>query len=262
MYKNLLLFTLLFGVQLLSAQQKAMTFGVNSPSLIDEMMPFIEGRGNNGKAMLEEQSVKAYMMPVRRAPSGGSDLCYLAASLLEYYVNLDRNYKVNLSPDYLSLNLQSRGKAIKANDVFSFLGQDGTVSAAILPYGAQELHSGVYATTKYKIDNYLHLFNPDSGGRVKVFELRKALMRGNPALVELRGSEEMQAIRNQREWEPISEGDKSYYFIVVGYDEKTESFELMSCWGKDWAGNGYISVAYDLFSKRARNGYVIVPSAL
>ncbi|MEN0005379.1 MAG: C1 family peptidase [Bacteroidota bacterium] len=252
---------LLFVLTTIGAQVKDLALGITKEEWIDAYMPIVDGVGSNARDMLEAQSVKAYMMPVRKASSSQNELSYMAASLLEYYVNIDRNYKVNLSPDYIALNLNNRGTAWTAADAFNFLAKEGTVSAAILPFGSSQLNAGVYATNKYRIDNYLHLFRPSSRNRQKVFEIRKALMRGNPVLVEVKGSEAMKSIQNQRQWQPINNGAKVYTFIVVGYDEKQKAFELMSCWGSKWGDKGYIWVDYDLFSKRAQNAYVLIPSA-
>jgi hypothetical protein len=262
MKRYFLLLLSFFLMAPLYSQVKDLDLGIDNEEWIDKYMLTIEGVGSNARDMLEVQSVKSYMMPVRRVPPGGSELSYVAATLLEFYINQGKNYKVNLSPDYISLNLLSRGSRVTAHDAFGFLAKEGTVSAAILPYGAAQLNAGVYATNKYRIDNYFHLFRPSSRSRQKVFEVRKALMRGNPVMVELKASPAMQSIKNQRHWDPLKGGDLSCYFVVVGYDEKAEAFELMSAWGDTWADHGYIWVSYNQFSDRAENAYVLIPNSL
>ena len=70
-------------------------------------MPTIEGVGGSARELLQQQSVKAYMMPVRKVGARGTELSYMLASCLEYYVNLDKNYKLNLSPDYITLSIET-----------------------------------------------------------------------------------------------------------------------------------------------------------
>ncbi len=234
-------------------------FGITDAQMIDRMTPVVPGIGGNTREMLLRQTVKAYMMPIRRAGARASEVSYAVASLLEYYVNLDRNYKVNLSPDYISLNMNSAGRNIDVPEAFKFLAQDGTVSAAILPFDAESLTSGVYATQKYKIGNYLHLFRELTNDRQRTFEARKALMRGHPVLIELRADPGIRKLSGERFYRPGRGGDQVYTFIVVGYDEEQEAFELRSCWGRNWGDGGYVWISYDDFGRHAVNGYVLVP---
>lgn len=240
-------------------QTKGMQFGILDADMIDRMMPTVEGVGGNTREMLLRQSVKAYMMPIRKTGANSNDVSYAVASLLEYYVNLDKNYKVNLSPDYISLNLRSAGRGMNIPEAFRFLSEDGTVSAAILPYDAESLTSGVYATQKYKIGNFLHLFRDVTNDRQRVFETRKALMRGHPVLVELQSDPSIRALAGERRYSPGGSASQKYPMIVVGYDEEQEAFELRSCWGRNWADGGYVWVSFDDFGKYAVNGFVLVP---
>ena len=79
--------------------------GVTNNALFDDLMTTIAGVGSNSRLIQEQQSLKPYMMPVRQLGFRGADWSYMLASCLEYYVNINRNYKDNLSPDYISLSL-------------------------------------------------------------------------------------------------------------------------------------------------------------
>lgn len=237
----------------------AAKFGITDIDLIDRLMPIVEGVGGTARDMLQQQSVKPYMMPVRKVGAKGSDLSYALASCLEYYVNLDKNYKLNLSPDYISLNIENSGRRVTLLDAFQFLAQEGTVNAAIVPYEAAELTGAVYSTQKFKINNYLHLFREVTPGRQRVYEARKALMRGNPVLIELKANDNIKGLANANSLEPSIDGTQLYPLIVVGYDETRQAFEVMSCWGRNWGTDGYIWLSYDNFGQHAMNGYVMVP---
>ncbi len=238
--------------------ENATRLGVLDADLIDRMMPIVEGVGGTAREMLQQQSVKPYMMPVRKVGVHGSDLSYALATCLEYYVNLDKNYKLNLSPDYISLNIENAGRNVTLTDAFQFLAQEGTVNAAIVPYEATELTGAVYSTQKFKIQNYLHIFREVTPARQRVYEVRKALMRGNPVLVELKSDEQIKNITDSRNLEP-ADGMQLFPLIVVGYDEGQQAFEVMSCWGRNWGVDGYIWISYDQFGKSSVNGYVMVP---
>ena len=236
----------------------ATKLGITDASLFDQLMGVVPGVGKSSKSLIQRQSVKSYMMPVRNVGSRGADIAFLAANCMEFYVNLDRNYKVNLSPDYISLNLKNQGERVDPTGVFRFLASDGTVSAAILPFGATKLTNAVYATEKYKIRNFLHLFRPETRGRQKTFEVRKALLRGHPVLVEVAAGEQLKTSNGDRYWEPSGEEGANHSLVIVGYDELEEAFEATSCWGRKWGDNGYIWIHYADFEKYARNGFVMV----
>ena len=233
--------------------------GISDSKQFDALIPFLPGPGKKLSAeVIQRQNIKSYMMPVRKIESNGNLLAYTVATCLEYYINLDRNYKVNLSPDYISLNLSNDRSNFYPEDVFQFLIQEGTVSAAILPFGANQLTSGVYATEKYTIDNYLHLFKPVTRSYQRIFETRKALLKGHPVMIQLSADESLQQIQGDRFWNPKDKGTLSFPLIVVGYDETKSAFEATSCWGRKWGDNGYIWIKYEDFGKYATDGYVMV----
>lgn len=251
--------------QLSDAQEEKMTkrdasraaFGITQAETIDLLMPTIEGVGGTARELLQQQSVKAYMMPVRKIGARGTELSYLLASCLEYYINLDKNYKMNLSPDYISLNIENNGKKATPLEAFTFLSQQGTVNASIIPYDASVISEAVYSAQKFKISNYLHLFREVTPGRQRVYEVRKALMRGNPVLVEVKANADIRSLVG-RNWQPSGEGTEVHPLVVVGYDENQQALELMSCWGRTWGTNGYIWMSYEDFGKYAQNGYVVI----
>ena len=234
-------------------------FGISDFELIDQFLMVVPGVGSKSRDLLNAQSVKEHLMPVRKKTKKGSDLAYALTTCLEFYVNLGKNYKVNLSPDYISLLLTAQGKQWSSADAMKLLSADGTVSAAILPFGSEQLTSGVYATEKYKILNYLHLFRQQTRDRQKVFETKKALMRGNPVMVELKASEQLAFVKETRLWDRFLAGNTPYHLVVVGFDEELEAFEVRNSAGAKWGTNGYLWLKYDDFGKAVANGYVIVP---
>ena len=235
------------------------TIAVSDYNLINQLMLPIPGVAADEYASVEVQSVKAYMMPVRRSERNHLISSYMLASCLEYYVNMEKNYKVNLSPDYIALSLQAQGRDLSLVDAFQFLAEQGTVSAAILPYGAGMITNAVYATTKFRIVHYLHLFRSVTKERQKVFEIRKALMRGHPILVEVSADESLTAANGLENWKSRGKNTRIYPLIIVGFDEERESFEVLSAWGSRWGKGGYLWVSYTDMAASAQNGYVLVP---
>ncbi|MCB0705617.1 MAG: hypothetical protein KDC34_09925 [Saprospiraceae bacterium] len=232
--------------------------GIESAELIDQMMVTMPGIGSNSRSMLEEQSVKPYLMPPRSRVNLGTPSSYALATCLEYYVNFDQNFKVNLSPDYINLSLSETetGKSL------AFLVTNGTVSAAIMPYGSAAISPGVHATPKYRIKNFLLIYREQVGGRQKTYETRKALMRGNPVMVEIKVPKDFDQLKGTKEWKDASKAGKeeTAYLVVVGYDENKEAFEVLGTYGSTWGHNGYLWISFDDFGDRVQSGYVIVPT--
>lgn len=237
-----------------------MALGISAPEQIESFMYVVPGVGSSARDLLEQQSLKPYMMPVRKTGFRGNDLDYLAASCLEYYVNLGRNYKINLSPDFINLSLAGSGKSNNSKEVLSFLAEEGTVNAAIVPYDANQLTGAVFSTQKFDVVNYLHVFSNLTRDRQRVFEAKKALMKGNPIIVEFATDGKLKAQVGTRYIDRIGNGTTTEYLVLVGYNENEEAFELMSTWGTAWGDNGYIWIKYDDFGKLAQNGYVLIPN--
>jgi hypothetical protein len=238
---------------------EAVAFGVTDADWIDRLMPVVSGVAIDPNDNLVQQSVKPYMMPVRKIGAKGSALSYALATCLEFYVNLENNYKDNLSPDYISVNLENSGKPVNLEEACRFLAGEGTVSAAIMPYDAPSVPNAIYAAQKYQINNYLHLFRETTKGRQRVFETKKALMRGNPVLIELHASPELKKMVRVQTWKAPRDPDTVYPLLVVGYDEVDQVFEVMSSYGSTWGKSGYLQIRYDDFGEYAKNGYVLVP---
>lgn len=235
--------------------------GINDAALIDANMMMMEGFTNDPRATLTEKSVKPYMMPPRNAINDQTGVAYSLASCLEFYVNYKENYKQNLSPDYISLSLQAIGQSSATTDALRFLIEYGTVNAAIVNYGSSAISSSVYATQKYSILNYLHIFRADTRGKQKIFEVRKAILRGNPVLVEVKVNDGFNQLRGVDFWEYNGEPlGATKVMVVVSYNEELKAFELQNTKGNNWGNSGYIWMKYDDFEQLAQNGYVLLPN--
>lgn len=235
---------------------KDMQLGISEPQLIQTLMKTMPGLGSNSREMLNEQSLKAFMMPPRQIPAQSSRNCYAVAACLEFYTNYSKNYKSNLSPEYIFLNLTQD----QIKDALAFVAQTGTVSAAIMPFGSNTINMAVRNTPKYQIQNYLHLFRAEARARQKILETRQALMRGNPVLIEMKVTGDFSLLKNIRTWEPgNNRTDQDETLIVVSYSEERQAFEVLSTYGREWASNGYLWVGYNDFARLVQNAYVLIP---
>ena len=257
----------LLGIQLLFGQTDSTQIpkgseidmsqiAISDAELIDALMPVMPGVGTKSRNLLDEKSIKPYMMPPRKIGEKGLLYAYTLSTILEYYVNFDNNFKDNLSPDYISLSTPKKN----LDEGLKFLATNGTVSAAIMPYDATSISTAVYATNKYKIRQFLRVFDKGNNKNEKIFETRKALMRGNPLLIKIGVDDRFVNIKNIKYWHKvIKKPTVEVTMIVVGYNHDLEAFELMGNWGSGWADNGYIFMDYEDYGKLAIDGIVIVP---
>lgn len=240
-----------------AAEALHQTVGISDATLFDQLLFYVPGVGSNSKMMLTEQNLKPYMMPPRLTTDESLVNSYALAASLEYYVNYKNNYKDNLSPDYIALSLQD--KKTNLEESINFLVKEGTVSAAIMKFGATAIPSAVVATPKHQIKNYLHLFRQETKGKQKIFETKKSLMRGHPVLVELQVGSGFSSIKNKVFWTPSSSKGITQTLTIVGYDEDMKAFEVMGSWGSDWGINGYLLIDYEDFEQFTINGFVLIP---
>ena len=233
--------------------------GISDSKYFDQLMITMPGLPSSARELLSEQSVKNLMMPPRKIGKNSNPIAYALAVTLEYYVNFKSNFKDNLSPDYIALSQKGENPMVES---LQFLAGNGTVSAAIMPYDATAISSGVYSSQKFRIKNYLILFKESTIGRQKLFEVRKAIQKGNPVVVEFPVNQSFIEMKNTKVWKP-EEKDKSsnitYPLVAVGYDELTEQFEFLNFMGTEWGDNGYIRMSYENFMQYAKSGLVLIP---
>ena len=231
-----------------------LSFAVSDAELFDQYLPRLEFLDRSSRDLIMEQNLKAYMMPPRSAVEARESVFYALASCMEFYVNVDDNYKVNLSPDFIRLGTSSS----EFDEILSSLHANGTISAAIMPFGSRSIPAGVGATQRYRIGRYFELFGAADRNRQKILHLRKALLRGNPVLVFMNVNEEFSQISEQRFYTGGTLREtKRQPFVVVGFDEDINSVEVLGYYGRTWGDNGYLWIDYDDFAKMADAAFVL-----
>ncbi|NJB84375.1 hypothetical protein GGR26_000120 [Lewinella marina] len=232
--------------------------GLSDLAVIDQMMYYIPGIGSSAREDLLRQNIKPYMMPIRQVPQIGMEWAYALADALEYYVNLNSNFKDNLSPDYIAMSLANAGARPNLVDGLGLLMNSGTVSAAIVPYNSNTIPNSVYSVARFGINNFGYLFRPETKARNRIFETRKALSRGNPVIVELATDAAFSNLKGSG-YEPTGPITETHFLTVIGYDGERETFELRSSLGRNWGNGGYVTMTYDDFGDLAQTGYVLIP---
>ena len=238
---------------------KGKAIGISAPELIDQLMVVMPGFETGVKKMVSEQSVKPFIMPPRSAKGKAASTTYTLATCMEYYTNFESNYKLNLSPDFVKLNLLNK-TGVDIKGALRYLVTNGTVSADVVPFDSKALPKEVSKAPRYFIDNYLQVFSPAHRTSQKIFQIQKALMKGNPVIVELSIPAGFEQVKDTRYFS-LTENltDQILPFLVVSYDLQLEAFEVMSAWGHQWGYNGYLWIDFKDLATMAQNGYVMVP---
>lgn len=235
---------------------------VDSANLRAAQTTLIAEVATDAPSRVKYQNLKSLLMPPRDFRERGMSAYYAACSALEYYINLNSNYKVNLSPDFVYLNLLKNNAS--TTEILHFLQERGTVSAAVMPYGSQKVPNTIFATDFYKPYRYLHIFRAEDNARSKVYEARLALLRGNPVILKMNIRRNFIELKEYDTfWKPEA-GNKEdagvHTLLVVGYNDADKTFELMNSWGFRWGNRGCIYISYEDFGKMALVGLVIVPN--
>lgn len=259
-------FTILFTTMLLAQDPPTygVQLGVDDLEQIEATMLTIDGFADgNSRILLNEQSVKSYMMPPRDERRKEVAACYIISSALEYYMNIDTNFKENLSPDYIYISLYGQSKSPKPKEIFKLLNEEGTISANFMPYGSTSLIRGMHTLERFTISKYMHIITPATPGKRKVFDTKKAIMRGNPVILELKIDEPFKSLGSgDIFWNPTKgtkKSTESTYVLAVSYDEEKSGIEILNCWGRKWGNRGHTWVKYEDFEDLVVNAYVIKP---
>ena len=234
------------------------TVGIQDAQTLDAMLYYVPGLSSPGRTELLKQDIKSFMMPVREASSPGLEWAYALTAALEFYHNLNTNYKDNLSPDYLHLTLANQGTRPTLEDGLRMVTEQGTVSASIVPFGATTIPYSVYSVPKIQVANFGYLFRSTTRARNRLFELKKALTRGNPVLVELRTGADFAGLSTST-YEFPEVATEQHFLTVTGFDASTEMIELRGSFGRLWAQGGYCTMSFDDFVEYSVNAYVLFP---
>ncbi|MEO0338520.1 MAG: hypothetical protein AAF242_04830 [Bacteroidota bacterium] len=83
----------------------------------------------------------------------------------------------------------------------------------------------------------------------KLKRIKYSLQKGIPVLVAFKESPDVEALRYSAYWD--GEGvDRSYTMLIIAYDSKTSSFQLLDTQGTTWGDQGTIWMSYvNLFAK-------------
>lgn len=115
----------------------------------------------------------------------------------------------------------------------------------------------------HRIDDFF-LLNNDEAGQINFKDIKLSLAEGAPVIVAIDAYKSFSETCNkQKFWNGNLDYKRGIHALtIIGYDDRSESFELMNSWGKDWGIEGFIRVKYSDFRKILLNAYIIKTNEL
>ncbi len=99
--------------------------------------------------------------------------------------------------------------------------------------------------TPFKISSYKKLELAEDG-KSKIKYLKNILLSGKPVMVGMQIYKSFFTAKGT--WKGTENNDAlrgHHAMTIIGYNDNTQTFELMNSWGTDWGNEGYINVKYD-----------------
>ncbi|RYE53717.1 MAG: DUF4384 domain-containing protein, partial [Sphingobacteriales bacterium] len=117
------------------------------------------------------------------------------------------------------------------------------------------------AAEKYKIKDYMRLFDSDAPEATRIRAVKKAISEKKPVVFGMICPPSFHSAKDV--WLPKEEPLTSYgghAMCVVGYDDNKDggSFEIQNSWGTGWGNAGYIWIKYSDFGKFAKYGFEFI----
>ncbi len=108
---------------------------------------------------------------------------------------------------------------------------------------------------RYRAAAYYRIFDADAPAEQKLLAVKNALAAKSPVLVGMQVDASFQALSaGDAHWAPSGTPPYGHALVVVGYDDKTKTVELVNSYGADWANGGFLTLDYATFASCLRYG--------
>ena len=156
----------------------------------------------------------------------------------EYIYNQIKN-----GPDCDALSRLNPGFQLLANQGVCLASEfvDYSTNCSAMPDDQQRR-----AASKFRTVGQVRIFNLSDPADIKIESVQAVLADNHPVFVAMRVPADMR-------WRPVHElnwtrATAGHCMVIVGYDEDTETFEIMNSYGESWGDNGFFRISYDDFS--------------
>lgn len=126
-----------------------------------------------------------------------------------------------------------------------------------IPYRAKE------EAKNYKIKDFAVVFDLDMPGQERIKKVCQMIAAQNPVIIGFRMTDSFYNIKTQKIWSPPiddKELEGFHAMVIVGYNRKDRTFEVMNSWGDKWGDGGFITFSFETFEKHVKFAYIITPN--
>ena len=95
-------------------------------------------------------------------------------------------------------------------------------------------------------------------------EMKRLLVQGHPIIVALMVGDKFRHLSGNEAYVGTDEDELSlrpHALVVVGYDNKQQTFRVMNSWGSEWGDAGFAWISMPAFRRWAREAYVLYDAA-
>ena len=203
--------------------------------------------------------LKALLMPTRNMRDRQMSAYYAVCAAVEFYLNAARLHKLNLSPDYLYLRLLRND--VPTETILDLFQTEGTISAGLVPYGADRLPPQHVATEHYRIRGYVALFPDTAAPLYRAERVREALARGHPVVVTCRIRQNFLELPERAvHYHPDAGNTQlagTHTLLATRFYPEERTVELMNSWGTGWGERGCLRVDYADFAEMVAGAWVV-----
>ncbi len=115
---------------------------------------------------------------------------------------------------------------------------------------------------QFRIKDFARLFDADASTDAKILKLRMALKDSCPVIIGFYLTNSFYNINDgDKKWspKPDEQNMSAHAAVVVGYNAKSETFELMNSWGNQWGDGGFIRVGFEDLARRISYAFQFIP---
>lgn len=161
---------------------------------------------------------------------------------------------------YLYLQIANCPGGIRINDALEKAKEKGVpLFKDFGNVGCNTITSAVdHLASSFKIKDFYTLFSSDTSSlEQRIVATRESISSDKPVIIGMLSRPSLHRVGSEgmyrpSEIEPITGG---HAVVVVGYDDRTRTFEIMNSWGTKWGNEGFFRMSYDDYARDVKYGY-------
>ena len=168
------------------------------------------------------------------------------------------SHATQYSPAYVynQIKVSDCNSGAYISHAFRLLEEQGCSTWATMPYNSSRCDESPSIEAREEAYDYRISF----ARRVSpqdITELRAQLAAGQPIVIGARIYTNFFYLRGDSIYDEIEGAwQGNHAMCIVGYDDATETFELINSWGRGWGEQGYARITYDVFKQITFEAYV------